>query len=237
VARVRRTWSVMRAEIRRLLREEVEAASYWTNAQLLDLFNQSVDLRSVELMNTDEGWLRESTTITLSEATSSYAIPEGYVGRIPRVVLLYSTGDGVAEIPLVRDERIATGVYHPPAAGGAGWGWRPTVRLEGSNLIVEPRPASVTNLSIRLEVEAMGAQLTADGSKLPLSFPDIAETLLIYDAVNLALATEHAQTSLDNEYINGLLRFHADYEKAWKLYIDQRLSRPPVFGRRHYLGD
>ena len=42
----------MRGEIRRLLRETNESASFWSNTDLLDLFNQNLDKWCLELAET-----------------------------------------------------------------------------------------------------------------------------------------------------------------------------------------
>jgi hypothetical protein len=222
----------LRGEVRSLLRESAEG--YWTNAQLLEWANQSIDLRSMELGLAVEGYLTEEASDSIVSGTRNYAIPEGG-GKIRRVLIVRDDGNGTYEVPVPRDERWHSPSYRPTSAV-SGSGWRPTGRFVGSNLELTPTPRENITDGLRWEIECAGARLTGDASTLPLQFPDVAETLLIYDVVALALASENAQTELDKEYTSGLLALRDQYQDRWLAYIENRWQAP-VQGKPFYLGD
>jgi hypothetical protein len=236
MARARRTWTTMLAEIRRLLREDTAATSYWTDAQLLDMFNQSIDLRYMQLANTVEGWVVESASIDLTLGENEYAIPEG-TGR-PRRVMLVKTESGVTrEIPLRRDELLDTEAVLRTSPTYSYDTWRPTYKLVAENVVLSSTAPQAVTGGLKIEYDAAPARLDDGADKLPLSFPDTAETVLIYDTVALALASEVTQSALGEAYTAGLLRMQAALEGQWLLYIEGRLDAAPTSGRGNDYGD
>jgi hypothetical protein len=224
----------MRAEIRRLIREETEA--YFKDSFLLDTFNRRMTIRAVELMNAHEGWFTEETTSNLVANQREYAVPEGGA-RLKRIVIVRQDGSTIYEAPIVRDELFSTVVFRPASGSSVGWGWHPTGRFVGSNLVLSPPPPSAITNGLRWEIEAAPARLTGDASTLALSFPDVAEDLLVYDTAIEALSSETAQTDVEPDYVAGLRDDREPFVTAWSTYIEQRWSGGRTFGTPNYYGD
>jgi hypothetical protein len=232
--RARREWSVLRDEVRLLLRETDATNSYWSNALLLNLANSAIDLRVMQLAAIDEGWVTdEATPLDLVSGTKTVTLPEG-AGRVKRVVLVWTEGGHTYEVPLIREENWSTPVVHGVGSSSVA-GYRPTYRLVGNLLVLEPAPKFSLTGAIRLDLESAPARLSADNSKLDLRFPDVMETLIIYDTALLALAVEQSQGNLPEDYVNHLRGFQTTYEAAFLEYATDR-TEGRVFGRGYALG-
>ncbi len=233
--RVRRDWTAMRTELRRLLRETAAADSFWTDPELLDYFNHAIDLRVMHLAESHEGWVTDTFDIDLIADQGEYAIPEG-TDRIKRVLIVFVEGSSTFEVPLVRAERFSEPLYQTTSTAVGRIGQVPTYRFKGEYLILEPRPTVAVTNGLKIELEAAPARLAADGDKLDLRFPGNMETLLIYDAWDIALGVEDSQGDVDEEKRGRLQAFHRKLEAAWFEITAQR-SFGRVFSTPYYLGD
>jgi hypothetical protein len=235
MARARRAWSVIRADIRAMLREPTEATSYWTNAQLLLLFNLQMDLRALQLQNEIEGFFTTSAAQNIVAGTSSYALPEG-TGRPRRILLRRTSGGNTVDIPLARDEKWDRTGYNPST--GVDFTYQlPTYRLQGANVILTPGPTIALANGLVIEYECLPDRIAADGDKLALAFPDVAETLLTYDTVVAAFDMEASQSDLEPEYTAGIRLTHSMLAAQWDAYIALRSQTSPVRGTPLNLGD
>ena len=233
--RARRAWSTMRTELRRLLRETTAASSFWSDASLLDHFNQSMDLRVMQLAEAHEGWMTDTYDIDSIANQSEYAIPEG-TGRIKRIMWVTQEGSATYETPLTRDERFDRPLYEPGTSNATGRWYKPTYRLKGEYLILEPAPSETVVDAIRIEPESAPARLAADGDKLDLRFPDVTETLLIYDSWDIAMGVEDAQGNTDEDVRGRLRVFHRKYEAAFLEFTALR-SFGRIYSTPYNLGD
>jgi hypothetical protein len=233
--RVRRAWSAIRPEIRRLIRETDETDPYWTNQLLLDLWNTAMDLRTMDLAEAHEGWVTDEIKTNLVSGQREYTIEEG-VDRLKRIVIVRDTGAGSHEQPLHRDEKWSTPVFHSTA--GAGDGTNYSYRLQGELIIIEPIPRETITNGLHIEIESAPARFTGDADKIPLRWPGITESLLINDTALLAFRVESAQnqSSADKTQRNHIHATRAELQARWLELIQVR-SFGRVFGQPHYLGD
>ena len=227
--RARRDWTALLAEIRTLLREDTSATSYWTDALLLNLFNQQTDFRVMQMAEAHEGWVTDSLVTNLVADQREYSLPEG-AGRVKRVIRIFNPGTtNTTERPLERDER-----WSEPTYNGI-FDSVPSYRMLGELLILEPTPQeSVTN-GLKIECEFAPARFTTGTDKLDLRFPDNTETLLVYDVAVAAYEVEAAQGN-EPENLEDIRRARARYESVWMSYIEQR-SFGRVFSTPHDYGD
>lgn len=233
--RVRRDWTAMRTELRRLLRETTAADSFWTDPELLDYFNHAIDLRVMHLSEQHEGWITDTFDIDLIADQGEYAIPEG-TDRIKRVLIVFVEGSSTFEVPLVRDERWSTPLYQTQSTAVGRIGIVPTYRFKGEYLIIEPRPTEAVVNGLKIELEAAPVRIVDDADKLDLRLPGNMETLLIYDTWDIALGVEDSQGDVDEEKRGRLQAFHRKLEGAWIEATSER-SFGRVFSTPYYLGD
>jgi hypothetical protein len=230
--RARRQWSALRAEIYTLLRE-TEGASFWTPAQLLVLFNSALDHRVMQLATLDEGWVTDEYETDLVEDQREYPLPEG-AGRVKRVVIQHTTGGVKHERECHRDEQWGKNVYHGIGATSIE-SYHPTFRLQGNLIVLEPKPEFGATDGLRIDLELAPDRLSQDSSKIDLRFPDVMETLLVYDTVILALKMEHSLGRLPEDYLNHLMSFQKEYEAAFIDYCTDR-TEGRFFGQPYRLG-
>lgn len=224
--RARRPWSDMRAEVRRLLRETVAADSFWADADLLDLFNQAKDLRDLMLAEQDEGWGTEVFTTALVADQVLYPLPEGS-GEVTEV-RFRSTAAGIVRSspPLVRSEGFGGGRIVSGTTATGTWWWRdlPTYRLLESAIELD-RPPQIVNAGDLLTIGLAGAsaRVVSDGDKISLRYPDLMETLLIYDTWAMALGTEEARDLEPSQPARTRLdTFHRQYERMFEQWSTTR---------------
>lgn len=236
MARARRTWTTMLAEIRRLLRETTASSSFWSDALLLDLFNQAIDLRVMDLAEAHEGWVTEITETNTVADQSEYTLPEG-TGRVKRILLVFNPGtNNEYSVPLTRAERWSRPVAAKSNQFGDG-GSIGSYRLVGELLYIEPAPGNSIVNGLRIESEIAPARLTAGSDKLDLAFPDVMETMLIYDTACAALAIEEAQGEAPaGRRTNDLTTLRDRYEVRFMSYIETR-SYGRTFSEAYHLGD
>lgn len=231
--RARREWSALRAEIRRNLFETAPALSFWTDTLLQDLWNAAMDLRVIQMSNVEEGWVTDAFQTDLVSGQREYALPEG-TGRVKRVTQVFRAGQlDEYEIPLTRWERLSEPMQQ---LGGASETTVFTYRLLGNLVILEPTPQSNVTSGLRIEMDFSPDRFDSDDDKLDLRFPDVLETLLVYDTVVLALAVEGAQGNFDPSRAETIRVFKGVYENAFLEYITTR-SSGRVFNTPNPMGE
>lgn len=239
MTRLRRTWLDIRAAIRRLIRETDETAPWWPNALLLDLFNDAMDKRTMDLALSTEGWVTDEIVTNVVANQREYSLPEG-VGRVKRVSIAKTLNGTTIEQPLRREERWGTALISDESASGTDpyWDW-PTYRLVGELIVLErPIGENITE-GLRIDTESAFTRLSGDSSKLTIKFPAVLETLLKYDTAVAALHVESAQNvggALNTRLTNELQIERDDLEVRWGLWIHAR-TEGRVFTEPYYLGD
>ncbi len=230
--RARRDWTAMMVEIRQLIREDT--AAFWEDAELLAYFNQSIDLRVMELGEQHEGWITDAVITSVVANQREYTLPEG-TGRVKRVVVVYDASTNPVEVPLTRNERWSDSMAQNSGSQGRA-GDPPTYRLMNNLVMIEPPIAVAMTNGLRIEVESSPDRLAIGADKLDLRFPDVMETLLIYDCALMALAVEGAQGNMPEGYVDHIQIVQRKYERAFSEYTAQR-SHGRVFGDAFNLGD
>ena len=232
--RTRETWATLRARIRRLLRETTGATSWWSDALLLDLYNDALDMRFMDLVSEDEGWAVEEYTANIVAGQREYTLPEGGM-HVRRVALVNTSGGITIENLLEHDEKRFDSVSHGSSVLGSSL-YKPTYRLQGELLILEPEPTTSVTGGLKLEIEAPNTKLTGDSSTIDHRFPIVAETMCVYDAVMAAFAIENSQGVVDEKYVQNIGTVQAKWEFRWKQHIARRQTSP-MTTRPFYLGD
>jgi len=234
--RVRENWSTILAGVRLLLRETDAAKSYWSDATLLMLFNDALDQRTMEMIEEDEGWTVDEFVAGLVANQREYVLPEGG-DRVRRVWFIRTEGTRVIEQEIKRDERPFDGIVHGNSGMSVAAGfYRPTFRIQGDLLLLEPRPDASYSGGLRVEFEALQPKLTGGDSKIPARYPVATETLLKYDTAIKAKALENNQDKPDADFVNGLREERVLIEAAWRQFVKKRTSSV-IFSRPLTLGD
>lgn len=233
--RARRAWSTQRAEIRRLLRETTSATSFWSDTDLLDMYNQAMDLRAMQMMDVDEGWFTDRVETDLVANQKEYTLPEG-TDRVLRVLLQWTSGGVTRETPLIRHERWSEAMATVPSVGNTAGGVLPTYRLTGELILLEPPVTEARTDGLVIEIESLPARLTGDASKLDLKFPSMAETLLIYDVWDIAMGVEDAQGNVNPQARGRLSGFHRKVEAQFMELCASR-TKGRFFSSAFNLGD
>ena len=221
--RARRDWTSMLADIRALLTETTSNAG-WSDTLLLQLFNECMDERVMDLAEQHEGWVTDRFPVNIVADQKEYALPEG-TGRVKRILL---SGGTTYEVPLIRDERWSKAM--------SSTGSTPTARLVGELIFLEPPPTEARTNGLIIEVESAPARLSAGGSKLDLRFPDALETLLILDTVVAAFEVEEAQGDEETYRRSGIEKRRDRYAAKFFEYTAERFFGR-TFSDAYYLGD
>jgi hypothetical protein len=210
---------------------------FWSDALLLQLFNDQMDLRTMDLGNATEGWIIDSFTDNIVADQETYTIKEG-CGQVLRVSIQKTVGTKTVETRLVRDEEWG-GVHQSDTA--VNWSadyYAPRYRLKGNLIKLRPAiPEAITN-GLTYEGVSMQARLTGTESKLSILFPSVLETLLKYDTAVAALRVEGAQDAGVSPQIlqPELIVEQSRFEARWLLFIENR-QQARVFTDPWYLGD
>lgn len=235
--RTRRAWSVLRAQIRRILLETDSSNSFWSDTLLLDLVNHAIEQRSLELGESHEGWIRQAYLADTVADQREYALPEG-IERVRAVFQVFSSSGGTEEIQLNRNDRIGEDYYEPASSTSVRGGRRPEYRLLDNLLLIEPPDPETRTNGLRLEVDALPPLITGDSDEISLLFPLSTETLLVYDVVMMAIGVEDSQGNQDDsrQGHSQLKAFHRRLEASWRAVIAVR-NQSRVYGPAFNLGD
>lgn len=222
--RGRRTWGTLRDVIRRRLRETNATFSYWSNTDLLDYANFSLDMRSMELDDAHEGWTADALRTDLVADQREYTAAEGQ-GRVLRVSLVRNVGGEEVRLQLDREEHHVTDIYSKSNISIGEWGYRPTYRLLGELILLEPAPSEDVTQGLEIEITNAPLFFSVDSSKLDLRFPVQLEELMILDVTEMALAVEAQQGNLpDPNSITRIQRLRREYEAKWMDWIAVRAA-------------
>lgn len=219
MARARRTWGpsdqpgTLSYGILRILGEEANRTVFEPET-LLELFNQEMDLRALELLEAHEGFSRWVWREDLQKNKRFYELPSG-MGR-PLEVRVKNSG---VFVPVYRAERLFTATTEP------GDATVPTCRLMKGRLELDPPPTITTTKGLEVTGEDLWPRLEDDGDALPESWPVLSETLLQLDTALAALGVEEAMDDTPDG-IMYLLRRRSRYERRWLEYIETWLQSP-----------
>lgn len=179
MARTRRSWSELRTEVRTLLGQSSAASSHWTDAELLTLFNQALDLYQFDLYGKHEGWGLKVHQADIVADQRDYKLPED-IGDIKKVFYV----KGSYKYALEQD-RQHSGVY---PASDSGFAQDPTsYHIVGNYIFLTPTPLENVTDGLEIEAETFGDRIANDADKLPESFPLPLETLLTVETALSAL--------------------------------------------------
>lgn len=198
-----RQWSDIRSDIYEILRETDQADSYWTPALVLILWNQALDKYNMVLADQQEGWVTSSFTTDLVANQSAYALPAG-AGRVRRVVRVRTTGGQVYEHTLSREEHWGGSRVVSAPSTFTPDSYRPTYRLLGNELRLSHSPNFSETDGLRIDLTFSPARFTLDTDTLDPQYPDVMETMLIWDTAYSALSLEGAQGNVSEGYINSI---------------------------------
>lgn len=222
--RTLRAWSAIKVDIRLLLREDTDDESYWDDDLLLQLWNECMDLRFMQLCDQHEGWGTVRSAVNIVAGTRNYTLPEG-MGR-PRRILLSQNN---VEIPLIRDDKHGVSTYTAsiPYSGGVV----PSARLVGSDLYLDPTPGSNITNGLIYEHDSTPTRFSADGDSLNDVWPAAPaeiESLLILDTAVACFEVEDAQGEAQTpvQWVSSIERRRARYEAAFFEFTATRFFAP-----------
>lgn len=232
--RTLRAWSACRTDIRLLLREDTDDESYWDDDLLLQLWNECMDMRFMQLCDQHEGWGTARTSVNLVAGTRNYTLTEG-MGR-PRRILLSINNH---EIPLLRDDKHGAGTYTAsvPYVGGIV----PSARIIGADVYLDPVPATSVTNGLIYEHDSTPARFTQDTDSLNDQWPAAPaelETLLILDTAVAAFEVEEARgdTETSPKWVSLIERRRNRYATAFFEFTATRFFAPQS-NRGFNLGD
>lgn len=218
MARVRRVWSELRTDVRRLLNDD-GASQHWTDADLLALFNECKDHREMHLFDQHEGYGVFRYTDSIVAGQQEYALPEE-TGKVRTVFIVSSGGDRKKAI---HQDRQFSGTYlgDDTQAGYESF----TYSLKDNHVFLYPCPSSSVTNGLQLELETPSDRIANDSDKLPDSWPPFAETLLVLDTAIAALEMQATgEGDLGESQINFLIRRRGRYEEQWETYTASRTT-------------
>lgn len=232
MARAKRQWSALRTEIGSLIGETIGTGSAWSDATALAVWNAKLDLRMAQMADADEDWLTERVVYNLAAGTASYALTAG--SNDVKRVLRIRTADGMRlETPLERADRWSESAVTTGATNAPDY-YLPTYRLQGGNLILDPAPSFSETGGLEVETEPYVARFAADSATLPAHFPDIMETLLVWDTAEALIDIEAAK-AVDGDFSNPLAVQTAHLARVFMDAIVKR-QKTPIRSRRMDLG-
>lgn len=225
----RKTWAAMRSEVFQLVNED--NTGHWSDTDMLVLFNQEKDFREMELMDQHEGWgVHKYSQDTVADQ-AEYELPEA-ASRVRRVVLQNS---GSTSKRVLTEERFFDG-YLPGDSSSSNFDISgATFRLEDNFIILTPAPGSAVTNGLEIWAETVTDDLANDTDKLPDSWPEFVETLLVLDTAIAALDQQRAESEDVNENYKALEKRRARYEDKFFTHTSRR-TRSRIFGKRHSLG-
>lgn len=234
--RGRRTWGDLKAAVRRRLRETNAALSYWSDTDLLDYANFSMDMRSMQLDDAHEGWNADVLVTDIVAEQREYTWPEGS-GRVLRVFLVHTLDGNTFKMQLDRDEKRAVDIQSHVTSTVGTRGYRPTYRLLGELLLLEPAPTEDVTSGLEIEITNAPLFFEKDDSKLDLRYPVQLEEVLILDITEMALSVEAQMGNLpDPDSLTRIQRLRREYEAHWSNWIEVR-SESTVRGHAMHWGD
>lgn len=234
MARTKKTWTALLADVRAIYGETTASASAFTDAQILLVWNHAMDLRLAQMSDVAEDWLTETVAISLVANQAAYPLPAGSnsVKSVSRILVLGAT---TRRIPLVRNDRWIDGET-TAGASTAETTYVPTWRLQGDDLRLDPAPSFSLANAIEVETEPFPSHFTAGSDALPAVYPDVLQTLLIYDTVVGLMRIEGTiGAATDAGVENHLLATRAELARAFLSVIERR-QQAPVFTRPYVIG-
>jgi hypothetical protein len=214
---------VIRGEIRELLLDTDSSNPFWSNELLLQLFNDQMDLRTMDLALSTEGWIIDVFSDNIVADQETYTVKEG-CGQVLRVSIKKTVGTVTKETRLVRDEEWGGSRTTDTAVNWEGGYPAPNYRLQGNLIKLRPPiPEAITG-GLTYEGVSMQTRLTADQSTVSVLFPSVLETLLKYDTVVAAFRVEGAQDAGTNPQIlqPEMIVEQARFEARWLLFLEGR---------------
>lgn len=223
--RAKETWTNLLAQIRLILGETTAASSQWTDALLLLLWNHSSDLRFGQMADVQEDWFTDPISINLVANQAAYALAAGS-NSVKRVLRVITTGGVTRKIPIRRDENWID-VEVSSGDPNVSETYLPSYRLRGGNLVLNPAPGFALTGGIEVETDPFPAHFTTGTDTLPASYPDILQTLLVWDTACAAIRVEGSLgEDGDGGYMNHLLAQRAELEQQFVKFIEKRQQTP-----------
>lgn len=225
----RSQWSALRTRVRRLIREET--AGYWSDALLLDLFNDSQDHYAQMLMEQYEGWFTDTYQDDTVAGQNEYTLPEGTV-KVLRVVMRFADGGSVRRVPLREDDKWYTGSTERTGAAGDNTS-SGTYRFKGRLLYLQPAPPTSRTDGLEIDIACMPTRLDEDTDVIDDKWPLNAETLFVYDTACRAFAVEDAQAGGPASHLV------AERDRLERQFFNStaRRAQSPRFSTPYFTGD
>lgn len=225
------TLSTIRANVRRNLGETT--ARFYTDADLNEFVGQSFYFYTVMMIEEGEGYFEatENLAITADTATVSLSALTNTFFKVSALEKNTSNGS----IPLIEDERR----FHPnfTVVTGTGDAYRPTWKLRGTSIVLEPTPLSTESASattgLKLDYYYIPTRVissSSDSTTYDSNFPVIYEPMIELHATIAALEAKDGMGGVSD--INS---FRGRLEKWEQIFLDS-LNRSEFPDRVSYSG-
>lgn len=212
-----RQWSVIRDAIRKSLRERSVDDTFFANDLLLEVWNEKLQLRGMDLIDSDEGWLRGVRTYEVT-AVDDFRFPLPVDISVVQTISVYNPTNKEIQ-PVMRRERLRKGSRLDAISGESNL---PTARLIGNEIYFTPAFGDAT-LEIWIEADFPPEPFSQDTDTLSSSLPLQTEHMLILDTLLGLAETEAAQGADARNRIRQ--RFggrHRAFETRWIGLIERR---------------
>jgi hypothetical protein len=214
--------------IRRNLKQANASDSFWQNELLLDVWNEAMVMRSIDLKLQFEGYqVGMFKTDVAAVGDYIYPIPN-WASRL-KGVFIYDPDSG-ERIPLTqghgkREVRTTNSTATSRSL--------PTYDVIASDVVFS-KPFADTSLDIWLEIEMAQELFVGDDSKLAAGWPIEAEEMLILDTVAGAVETKQAQGT-NIRMPPAFSKRVKSMEARWFALIEER-SQGPEYSARFNMG-
>lgn len=225
MARAKRTWNAsgvtsLLPTIRRRLKEIKADDSFWKDRLLLDLWNEALDLRAMDLGDAFEGWTVTVFQSKTTVAEGDYLFPLSIeTARIKKVAIL--DVDTNELMPLMRDEKRRQVTTIESQAVRAGH----TYKLTQDSIMVSPPFGESGKYKLWTECENVPDLFIDANSALADGWPLTTEHMLVLDTVVRAAETEEAKAQ-GVRLPERFMLSHRAYEQRWLRHIESRSDSP-----------
>jgi hypothetical protein len=202
--------------------------SFWLDSLLLDVWNERMVVRSIDLKIQFDGYSVGNFTTPVS-AVGDYIFPiPSWASRL-KGVKIYDPESGEV-VPLTHGHgKRETRTTNATATSRS----LPSYDLDGENIIFS-KPFADASLEIWLEIEMAQELFINDASKLSLGWPLEAEEMLILDTIAGAVETKQAQGT-NIKMPPSFSKRLSTMEARWFALIEER-DQGPEYSSRFNLG-
>lgn len=225
------TLGTIRANVRRNLGETT--ARFYTNADLNSFIGEAYGHYSLKMIEEGDGYFETTTYLNLVSGTPTIDI-SGLSPAFLTISMLWRM-TSTAQFPLFPKETRFTPVSTVFSA--AGDAYRPTFKMQGTNIVLEPTPQSSETGSatsgLKLDynyIPTIPTSASADGFTFDTCFPTIHEPMIELYATIRAMEAKDGMGG-----VSDIATFRATLATKEQVFMDS-LTRMETSDRAQYSG-